>query len=68
MKNDNQKQEEVDTENVSYRIYSSETVLFDKKGKRLMGFPTEKEAVEYVREPKKNKNQVKEEGRNLNEN
>ena len=38
-------------EDKSYHIiYSSETVVFDKTGKRIIACPTEDEAVEYIRE------------------
>ena len=30
--------------------FSSETVIFDEKGNRVIACPTEQEAVEYVRE------------------
>lgn len=30
--------------------FSSETVVFDEKGNRVVACPTEQEAVEYVRE------------------
>ena len=32
----------------SYRIYASETVVYDGKGKRVVGCPTEQEAVEVI--------------------
>ena len=32
----------------TYRIYGSETVIYDRKGKRVMGCPTEQEALEAI--------------------
>lgn len=34
-------------------VYPSETVVVDEKGKRIVAFPTEDEAVEYIREQEK---------------
>lgn len=48
--------EECDDENHSFKpaVMASETVVFDSKGKRPegfpRGFPTEQEAMEYIRE------------------
>ena len=33
---------------LTYRIYASETVVYDGKGKRVVGCPTEQEAVEVI--------------------
>lgn len=33
-----------------YIIYSSEVVVYDKSHKKLVSVPTEKEAIEYIRE------------------
>lgn len=33
-----------------YITYSSETVVFDREGKRLIACPTEDEAIEYIKE------------------
>lgn len=32
----------------TYRIYGSETVVYDRKGKRVVGCPTEQEALEVI--------------------
>lgn len=32
----------------TYRIYASETVVYDGKGRRVVGCPTEQEAVEVI--------------------
>ena len=34
----------------SYRVYGAETVVYDRKGKRVVACPTEKEAQEYIKE------------------
>lgn len=34
----------------SYRVYGSETVVYDSKGKRVVACPTEAEALEYIKE------------------
>lgn len=33
-----------------YIIYSSEVVVYDENHKKLVSVPTEKEAIEYIRE------------------
>lgn len=33
-----------------YIIYSSEVVIYDKNHKKVVSVPTEKEAIEYIRE------------------
>lgn len=33
----------------SYRIFASETVVYDRKGKRVVGCPTEQEAIEVIK-------------------
>jgi len=40
----------------SYRVYGAETVVYDKKGKRVVACPTEKEAQEYIKELETKKN------------
>ena len=32
----------------TYRIYASETVVYDRQGKRIIGCPTEQEAIEMI--------------------
>lgn len=32
----------------TYRIFASETVIYDRKGRRVMGCPTEREALEVI--------------------
>ena len=34
----------------TYRVYGSETVVYDKKGRRVVACPTEAEALEYIKE------------------
>ena len=34
----------------TYRVYGVETVVYDAKGKRVVGCPTEQEAIEYIKE------------------
>lgn len=36
-------------------IYPSETIIFDKNGKRVVACPTEDEAVGYIREAQQNR-------------
>lgn len=38
---------------LTYQILDSETVVYDKTGKRIQGFPTEEEAIEFIREQEK---------------
>ena len=38
-----------DRKKLSLVIFSSETVVFDEKGNRVVACPTEQEAVEYIR-------------------
>ena len=37
-----------DRKKLSLVIFSSETVVFDEKGNRVVACPTEQEAVEYI--------------------
>ena len=37
----------------TYRIYGSETVVYNRKGRRVVGCPTEQEAVEVIQSIKK---------------
>ncbi len=39
-----------DRKKLSLFPFSSETVVFDEKGNRIVACPTEQEAVEYIRE------------------
>ena len=34
----------------TYRDYGSEAVVYDAKGKRVVGCPTEQEAIEFIKE------------------
>ena len=34
----------------TYRVYGSETVVYDKQGRRVVACPTEAEALEYIKE------------------
>ena len=38
-----------DRKKLSLVTFSSETVVFDEKGNRVVACPTEQEAVEYIR-------------------
>mgnify|MGYP006967426097 CR=1 FL=1 len=35
---------------LSIVVYPSETIVIDQKGKKIVSCPTEKEAMEYIRE------------------
>ena len=43
--------------------FSSETVIFDEKGNRVIACPTEQEAVEYVREQEQEYHECNKPGR-----
>lgn len=36
-------------------IYPSETIIFDRTGKKIVACPTEEEAIDYIRELEQNK-------------
>lgn len=41
----------------TYRIYASETVVYDGKGRRVVGCPTEQEALEVIARMTKEKDE-----------
>lgn len=43
-------------------IYSSETIVFDRTGKKIVACPTEDEAIEYIQDLEQNKKGESENG------